>query len=127
MSRAPELELIAALEADATLMATFKAVYHEQADRAPKFPFLVVQLIGDTNEKHFLSAWGGEAAVQIDIYARTKDAGLRATVKDALRRIRGATGGITVTAIRVSNELANGITQDGMHRYTIDATIDYTE
>ena len=127
MSRAPELELITALEADTTLMASIKAVYLEQPERAPKFPFLVVQLVGDTNEKHFLSAWGGEAAVQIDIYARTKDAGLRATVKDALRRIRGNIGGIVVTVIRVTNELANGITPDGMHRYTIDATIDYTE
>lgn len=126
MSKAPEREIVDALRADTVFTSTFKAVLEDPAEQAKSAPFAVVQLIGDPNEKRFLSVYGGQARVQIDIYARERDPGLRGVLKSALRRLRGATGGIEIIAVRVANETSAPLTSAGLYRYTVDAEIDYT-
>jgi len=128
MPRAPEVELKTQLEADSSLMASFSTIYTYVPQRTAKSPFAVVSLLSDSNEKTYLSYYGGAADVQIDIYSKERDGySLRAEMKDALRRIRGVSGEIKITSVVVTNEQAFGLEDTGLYRWVIDTTVNYTE
>jgi hypothetical protein len=88
----------------------------------------VVQLVGDANDQTLLAKRGGQARIQFDIYAKTKEeATLRISLKDALRRIRGTTGGLDVAAVRIVNDMSGGLQPGGAWRWTVEAEVEYFE
>jgi hypothetical protein len=129
MPRAPEVELKNELENNSTLMTSIKAVYAESVPRVPKFPFIVLNLLGDNNEKTWLGQYGGEADVQIDIYSKdAADYVLRGVVKDAIRQVRGTIEDLKVTNAVVTNEQSFGREDAmGLYRWTVDVRLFYTE
>jgi hypothetical protein len=128
MSRAPEVEITEQLRADTALMERIKAIYDSESRMALKIPYLVVSLVSDTNEKVYLSYYGGSAAIQIDIYAKDeRSSDLRALVKDAVRRIRGVSGALKFSSVVVTGDAFLGIAPNGLYRWMVEIRADYTE
>ena len=128
MPKAPEAEFATLLESDTTFMASLKAVYGSTVPRTIKTPFVVVSLLGDSNDKEFLSYWGGSAQLQLDIYSKdAADYELRAIVKGAARRIRGVSGGLKITSAVVRDEKTWGLEETGLYRWSVDIEVNYTE
>lgn len=121
MSSVVEVAIVDALNADSELAPT---VYLHQPPRNVRAPIVVCQLVGDPNTKHTLARYGGEALLQFDVYAKTYDGGsVRGDVKNALRRIRGTVSDLRSVSVAISNELAQGLDEGGLWRWTIDATV----
>lgn len=129
MSKALEVEITKALNADAVFTDAVGTVYLSQPPRAVKAPIVVCQLVGDPNTKHTLARYGGEALLQFDLYGKTYDdtAVLRDELKDALRRIRGSVGDLVNVYAVVSNEVSQGLEEGGLWRWTVDATVTWEE
>ncbi|ADK81115.1 DUF3168 domain-containing protein [Sediminispirochaeta smaragdinae] len=128
MSRAPEVEITEQLRADTALMERIKAIYDTESRVLLKIPYLVVSLVSDTNEKVYLSYYGGSAAIQIDIYAKDeRSSDLRALVKDAVRRIRGVSGALKFSSVVVTGDAFLGIAPNGLYRWMVEIRADYTE
>ncbi|ADK81605.1 hypothetical protein [Sediminispirochaeta smaragdinae] len=128
MSRAPEVEITEQLRADTALMERIKAIYDTESRVLLKIPYLVVSLVSDTNEKVYLSYYGGSAAIQIDIYAKDeRSSDLRAFVKDAVRRIRGVSGALKFSSVVVTGDASLGIAPNGLYRWMVEIRADYTE
>lgn len=126
MSSAPEVEIVAALNAD-TSLATVGKLYLNQWPRGNrvKLPLTTVQLISDDNAKRSLARYGGSAALQFDIYNKADTPELREDLKAALRRLRGTVGQLTSVWAVVTNEINQGPDETGTWRYTVEATVNW--
>ena len=125
MSSAPEQDIVTALNAMSLGMGTF---YLDEWPRGNvKMPLVIVQLIGDSNEKRMLSSYGGVMRLQFDIYNKVKTPELRKTLKDALRGLRGTVGDMRHVWIVITNELSTGADPAGGWRWTVDADVMWEE
>lgn len=121
MSKAPEREILAWCNENVEGLGTFHA---DQWPRGPvKLPCVVVQLISDSNEKRYLSGYGGSMALQFDIYNKADTPELRQTLKQALRGMRGTVGSLSGVHAVVTNEISHSVDPSGAWRWTVDATV----
>lgn len=127
MSSAPEVEIVAALNADAALTGEVGMFYLNQWPRNLKTPVVIVQAIGDSNTKRTLAAYGGELALQFDLYNKKDTPELRSTLKTALRSLRGTVGQLRHVWVVITNEINQGVDQAGVWRWTVDATVNWEE
>lgn len=127
MNKAPEANIVDALNADAVLTGVVGTFHLNQWPRAVKLPAVTVQHVGDSNTKHTLAKYGGEMLLQFDIYNKTDTPELRETLKAALRELRGTVGELSNVHVVVSNELNQGPDQTGAWRWTVDGTVYWEE
>lgn len=128
MSKAPEHEIVDALNADAELVGVIGKLYLNEWPRGNARPPLVtVQLVGDSNAKHTLSKYGGESRLQLDLYSKSPQPAARRLLKSKLRGIRGDVGTLENVWVVVAAEVSQGTDPSGTHRETVDAIVYYEE
>ena len=108
---------------------SFGTVSYLEADPADALPRLVVWQVDDPSAKAFLAYYGGQARVQCDVWSKDRHEipSLRATVRDALRTLRGQYGEVTITSVVISNEVTRALSTDGIYGGVVDAIIEWTK
>lgn len=127
-NKAIDSEIYNILRTDTDLMASIKEVYQDQVPRGKSFPVVVLTSISDDNSKQFLSSYGGSANIQLDIYSKNKDmSALRLALKNALRKIRGVSNDLIITALQITQDQSFGIEETGLWRWMFEINVNYRE
>lgn len=125
MNSAPEQQIVSALTDMSLGLGTF---YLDQWPRGnAKNPLVIVQLVSDSNDKRFLSRYGGTMRLQFDIYNKVYTPEMRETLKGGIRALRGTIDEIDNVFAMVTNEMSPGMDPAGVWRWTVEADVMWEE
>jgi regulator of protease activity HflC (stomatin/prohibitin superfamily) len=116
------------LQADSAFITAITALYWRQAPAGASLPYVVYFQVDDPRPKELLSYYGGEARLQLSVFADDASAGLlmSQTVVEKVRDIRGTQNGLRLTGT-VANVLTQPANVDGIFHRTVDVIVRYTE
>ena len=111
------------------LIGPFASVSFLQAVSGDGFPRLVVWQVDDPSSKTVLSAYGGQARVQCDVWSQDRFAlpTLRAAVRDAVREIRGVFGSIRIVGCQVTNDFTRALNDEELYSGVVDVIVHWED
>jgi len=111
------------------LAETFSSVSYLQTVSGDGFPRLVVWQVDDPSSKTVLSAYGGQARIQCDVWTKDRFTlpALRAAVRGAVREIRGVFGGIRIVGCQVTNDFTRALNDEELYSGVIDVIVHWED